>query len=79
MRVRCTDNLKRSFTYCVYLEPCGLQIKPNNLKQLLQALICVLTALKVGCHFFWELVTLYDDIAYYYYNVCICKPGFTRS
>ncbi|CAG8440837.1 11561_t:CDS:2 [Ambispora gerdemannii] len=45
-KVRYNDKLEHSTSHCVYLAPCELQRTPTNLKELLQALICILTCLK---------------------------------
>ena len=42
-----TDRLVRSFETTVYLEPKGIVVRPRNEKELLEALVCVLQALKV--------------------------------
>ncbi|CAG8479659.1 6347_t:CDS:2 [Funneliformis caledonium] len=44
--VRFTDKLEHSSSHSVHLEPHGLQRKPENLKELSKALICILTCLK---------------------------------
>lgn len=38
--------MEHSSSHCVHLEPCGLQRKPENLKELLKALTCILTCLE---------------------------------
>ncbi|KAF0421095.1 serine/threonine protein kinase [Gigaspora margarita] len=49
--VRFSDELEHSSTHSVNLAPRGEQREPKDLKELLQALICILTCLKVeGMH-----------------------------
>ncbi|CAB4482291.1 unnamed protein product [Rhizophagus irregularis] len=44
--VRFTDKLEHCSSHSVHLEPRGLQRKPEDLNELLRALICILTCLK---------------------------------
>ncbi|CAG8836187.1 14304_t:CDS:2, partial [Racocetra persica] len=46
-KVRFCDKLEHTSTYSVNLAPRGEQRVPNDLKELLQALICTLTCLKI--------------------------------
>ncbi|RHZ86769.1 hypothetical protein Glove_46g156 [Diversispora epigaea] len=58
--VRYTDKLKYSTSHSVHLEPRGLQRTPSNLKELMQALICILICLKTNIAQ-WSNIILHCD------------------
>ncbi|CAG8456287.1 10760_t:CDS:2 [Dentiscutata heterogama] len=59
--IRFSDKLEHSSTHSVNLSPRGEQREPNDLKELLQALICILTCLK-GMHEIKPKPIMYRDV-----------------
>ncbi|CAG8617308.1 7562_t:CDS:2, partial [Dentiscutata heterogama] len=73
--VRFSDKLEHSSTHSVNLAPRGEQREPNDLKELLQALICTLTCLK-GMHEIKPKPIMHRDVRWP--NVICHYDGYQR-
>src|SRR5438067_11733 len=65
-KIRCVDELFASHGKNIHLKPCGDDRKPSDLNELLRALICILTCIKVRLSSGFDIDVSYDD----YIHVC---------